>query len=410
MLYICGNMKGATKEIDLKDYHYDLPENRIAKFPLPQRSQSKLLFYNKGAISHHSFFEIDQKLPTDSLLFFNNTRVIPARVHFYKETGAHIEVFLLEPHAPTTDIPSAMLVKGSCQWRCMVGNLKKWKPGQSLSLPLGNDVTLSVKIVDREEQLLSFSWNSDHSFVDILGYVGKVPLPPYIKRELAEDDKERYQTVYSEKEGAVAAPTAGLHFDESTLVQVKKKGITLDYLTLHVSAGTFQPIKVDNVLHHPMHYEQVEVSKKNIENLLDNEQVIAVGTTSMRTLESLYWYGADLVLKNKTRFDIEKLRPYQHETGLPSPKEALGAIWEHMERNGLQKLNGSTEIFIFPGYDFKICKGLITNYHLPGSTLILLIAAFIGEDWKSVYRQALDNDYRFLSYGDSSLLIPSDSY
>ncbi|MCG8390257.1 MAG: S-adenosylmethionine:tRNA ribosyltransferase-isomerase [Cytophagales bacterium] len=400
-------MKYAAKDIDLKEYHYDLPEDRIAKFPLPERSQSKLLVYDKGHISHHSFFEIDQKLPGDSLLFFNNTRVIPARLHFYKDTGAHIEVFLLEPFAPTKDIASAMVVKKNCQWRCMVGNLKKWKPGQSLFLSLENDTTLSVEVVDREEQVLQFSWDSDDPLVDILQNVGKVPLPPYIKRELAEEDKERYQTVYSEKEGAVAAPTAGLHFDEPTLENTRKKGITLDHLTLHVSAGTFQPIKVENVLHHPMHYEQVEVSKSNVKNLLENEQVVAVGTTSMRTLESLYWYGVDLVLQNKTQFDVEKLRPYQQETGLPTTQQSLEAVWEYMDKNNLEKLGGLTEIFIVPGYHFKVCKGLITNYHLPGSTLILLIAAFIGEDWKKVYQQALNNDYRFLSYGDSSLLIPA---
>ncbi len=405
MLYICAMIR-TSQHINLKDYHYDLPEERIAKFPLPQRSQSKLLVYNKAAITHQTFSEIDQYLPQKGVLFFNDTRVIPARLHFYKETGAHIEVFLLEPYAPTRDIPSAMLIKKNCQWRCMIGNLKKWKDDQTLSLSLNDTIQISVRIIHREEQIVELDWNSDHSFVDILELAGKIPLPPYIKRNLTEQDKERYQTVYSEKEGAVAAPTAGLHFDEPALNKIKRRGITLDYLTLHVSAGTFQPVKVDNVIEHPMHYEQVVVSRQNIESLLMNEQVTAVGTTSMRTLESLYWYGADLMLKGKTDFNIEKLRPYAQDTGLPTPKEAMAAIANHMDRNQLDKLSGITEIFIFPGYPFKVCKGLITNYHLPGSTLMLLVAAFIGEDWKKVYRQALDNDYRFLSYGDSSLLIP----
>ncbi len=392
------------ENINLKDFNYNLPEEKIAKFPLPNRSDSKLLCYKGGQITHDQFKNIDKHIDK-ATLFFNDTRVIPARLHFYKETGAHIEIFLLEPEAPTTDVPSAMLVKHRCTWQCMVGNLKKWKSDQTLILDLGT-TKLRASIADREKQLINFSWEGSLTFVDLIQMAGKIPLPPYIKRELEESDKERYQTVYSKEKGAVAAPTAGLHFDEGVLSRLKQSNITLDYLTLHVSAGTFQPIKGENVLEHPMHHEQVIVSKSNIRNLIKAERVIAVGTTSMRTLESLYWYGIDLMKLGKTNFNVSKLRPYQTGETLPSRKEICEAIINYMDEKGLDDLSGITEIFIFPGYKFRMVDGLITNYHLPGSTLILLVAAFIGDSWKKVYQQALDNGYRFLSYGDSSLLLP----
>ena len=392
-------------DINLKDFTYELPKERIAKRPLENRSDSKLLLYKNGIANKDIFRNLDAYIADNSTLFFNDTRVIPSRLHFYKETGAHIEIFLLEPLLPTSDVPSAMLVKNQCTWKSMVGNLKKWKDGQALDLALDDNVRLRASIYNREKQLIDLSWNGDHSFVDILQLVGKLPLPPYIKRDLDESDKERYQTVYSKQEGAVAAPTAGLHFDNDVLKRLSKKNIETSYLTLHVSAGTFQPIKVDNVTDHLMHHEQVEVSRQNVIQLLSSKNVIAVGTTTMRTLESLYWFGVDLINHGNTVFNVQKLRPYQNDPKLPSRKNVCEAIIAHMDRQGLQKLSGSTEIFLFPGYDFKFCDGLITNFHLPGSTLILLVADFIGSDWRKVYDYALENEFRFLSYGDSSLLM-----
>ncbi|MEQ8475922.1 S-adenosylmethionine:tRNA ribosyltransferase-isomerase [Fulvivirga sp.] len=399
-------MKNTPTEISLNDYTYNLPEEKIAKEPLKERSDSKLLTYKNGEISHDVFNNIAEHISSGTCLIFNNTRVIPARLFFVKDTGALIEIFLLEPIAPTNEVASAMLVKNTCIWKCMIGNLKKWKEGQALNLALPNGQSLKAKITDREQQLIEFSWDTDEEFVHVLEAAGKIPLPPYINREVTFEDQERYQTVYSKFEGAVAAPTAGLHFDDKTLDSLAIKGVGFDYLTLHVSAGTFQPIKVDNVLEHAMHSEQVVVTFENIENLLNNDFIVSVGTTSMRTLESLYWYGVKL-LNSESEFFIHKLYPYQHDAeNLPSKNEALIAVKSHLTENGLTQITGQTEIFIFPGYEFRICNGLITNFHLPGSTLILLVAAFIGEDWREVYKKAIANDYRFLSYGDSSLLLP----
>ncbi|MDX1628997.1 MAG: S-adenosylmethionine:tRNA ribosyltransferase-isomerase [Fulvivirga sp.] len=397
------------KNIDLRAYQYSLPEDRIAKYPLSDRSKSKLLTYD-GDISHHEFNELPSLLPARATLFFNDTKVIPARVHFKKDTGALIEIFLLEPIAPTTDIAQAMLVKNKATWKCMVGNFKKWKNNIPLKTMLefeGKPVTLTATIADSYDKHITFHWEGDQSFAEIIEAAGKIPLPPYINRELNSDDKERYQTVYSQHRGAVAAPTAGLHFTDQLLARLKEQGFRLDYLTLHVSAGTFQPIKAKNAIEHPMHSEQVVVSKSNIDHILQSEKVVAVGTTSMRTLESLYWYGIKLLEGKSDIFQIPKLYPYQFESkDLPGKREAFEAVKNHMHKSGADTINGHTEIFIFPGYQFKVCDGLITNYHLPGSTLILLVAAFIGEDWSKVYQEALDSGYRFLSYGDSSLLLP----
>jgi len=396
--------------IRLSEYTYDLPKDRIAKFPLQDRSQSKLLVYNNSEISHDHFKSIAQYLPEGATLFFNDTKVIPARLHFQKETGALIEVFLLEPKTPTNNVAEAMLVKNHCTWKCMVGNFKKWKDNQKLHIELvidGQPVNLWASIAERHVMEIAFEWDSNDRFVDIVEAFGKVPLPPYIDREVEKEDHDRYQTVYSAHEGAVAAPTAGLHFTDEVIEQIKDAGSTLDYLTLHVSAGTFQPIKEENAIEHAMHSEQVVISIKNLDTLLNSQKVIAVGTTSMRTLESLYWFGVKILLDKDTVFQIPKLYPYQHHTeALPTMKEAIKAVKDFMLQKGVTKLNGHTEIFIFPGYEFRVCDGLITNYHLPGSTLILLVAAFIGEDWRKVYQEAMDNDYRFLSYGDSSLLLP----
>ena len=396
-------------QIDLKAYEYTLPEERIAKFPLEKRDSSKLLHFKDQKIEHLHFFDIPNLLPSDSLLVYNNTKVIPARLIFQRETGAKIEIFLLQPIAPTTVIPEVMLAKKPVTWETMIGNLKKWKEGEILKgkVQFGeNEIILSAKLIDREERQVEFSWdNPNVAFVDVVEGSGEVPLPPYLNRKPVEDDKSRYQTVYSKKEGAVAAPTAGLHFTDEILDTLKRKGVRTEQVTLHVSAGTFQPIKSETVTEHPMHSEQIHVEIESIRNLLSHKgKVIAVGTTSVRTLESLYWYGVKLIQKHGEEFQISKLYPYLFEGEIPDFKTSFSAILQHMESKGMESLVGTTEIFIFPGYQFKVVQGLITNFHQPGSTLILLIASILGDRWKEVYQEALDKGYRFLSYGDSSLL------
>ena len=398
-------------EINLKDYTYELPDERIAKHPLEQRDASQLLFYSHGSIGHHTFKQLPDFVPADTLLFYNDTKVIPARLFFFKDTGAKIEIFLLKPEKPSPVISQAMDVKDGCSWSCMVGNFKKWKEGQALNRSLeinGKKIELCAHIETRDPALIRFTWdNPDVRFVDIVEAAGTVPLPPYMNRQATEEDKPRYQTVYSKNEGAVAAPTSGLHFTEDVLGRLKDKGVETSQLTLHVSAGTFQPIKEENAVNHPMHSEQIIVTRRNVENLLrTDKKIFCVGTTSLRTLESLFWFGVKLLENPDAPFFIEKLRPYQYKANqLPSRTESMQAVLDYMDRKGTDEIQGSTEIFIFPGYPFPMVEGLITNFHQPGSTLILLVAAFIGEDWKKVYSEAMNNGYRFLSYGDSSLLI-----
>ncbi|RAI89395.1 S-adenosylmethionine:tRNA ribosyltransferase-isomerase [Algoriphagus yeomjeoni] len=396
-------------EIDLKAYEYTLPEEKIAKFPLSRRDSSKLLHYRNGQISHLNFSNLPELLPAETLLVYNDTKVIPARLIFQRETGAKIEIFLLQPLAPTTVIPEIMLAKHPVIWETMIGNAKKWKDNEVLKgqIPFeGGTITLQAKLIDRETRQVEFSWDkAEVAFVDVVEASGEVPLPPYLNRKPIEEDKSRYQTVYSEKEGAVAAPTAGLHFTPEIFLQLKSKGIKEAQVTLHVSAGTFQPIKATQVTEHPMHSEQIHVNRKTIEMVLSQlGSVVTVGTTSVRTLESLYWYGVKLIEGKGEELKIQKLFPYENRDSLPSPQKSFEAILALMEEKGFQTIMGSTEIFIFPGYKFKIVKGLITNFHQPGSTLILLIATILGNEWKRVYTEALANNYRFLSYGDSSLL------
>lgn len=396
-------------KIDLKAYEYTLPEERIAKFPLEKRADSKLLLCKKGEISHLHFYDIPDLLPADTLLVYNDTKVIPARLIFQRETGARIEIFLLQPISPTTVIPEIMLAKYPVTWETMVGNVKKWKDGEILKgkVQVGNkEIVLSANLKNREEKLVEFSWNDPEiAFVDVVEASGEVPLPPYLNRKPVEEDKTRYQTVYSEKEGAVAAPTAGLHFTNEVFEKLESKGIQKTQVTLHVSAGTFQPIKASEVTEHPMHSEQIVVSKQTIEKILNHTgKIVAVGTTSVRTLESLYWYGVKILEGKGEGFLIGKLFPYEHRTSLPTVQNAFEAVLNMIKIKGTKTLIGATEIFIFPGYKFKVVSGLITNFHQPGSTLVLLIATILGENWKKVYQEALDKDYRFLSYGDSSLL------
>ena len=421
-------------QIKLTDYAYDLPDERIAKFPLSKRDESKLLIYQQGNITHSIFKNITDYLPKNSLLVFNNTKVIPARIHFQKPTGAIIQLFLLHPIAPTSVINLAMEITGECVWECLIGNRKRWKKGDILSQVIqveNQDIEVKAEIENEEKNYVKLSWKSidlkdgfidkakhptskieserrpQQKFVDLIQALGTIPLPPYLNREAEASDYETYQTVYSEKKGAVAAPTAGLHFTDDILQSLEKQDFIQDFVTLHVGAGTFQPIKVENIVEHKMHNEQIIFSKENIENLLSNlGNIIAVGTTSMRTLESIYWIGVQLInTPELEHYLIEKLFPYQHENP-PKPAESLKAILKKMDNLGVNEITAETEIFIFPGYQFKICKGIITNYHQPESTLILLIAALIGENWRKVYQEAITNNYRFLSYGDSSLLLP----
>jgi S-adenosylmethionine:tRNA ribosyltransferase-isomerase len=397
-VYFCNAM------IDINNFTYTLPDERIAKFPLANRDQSKLLVYKNGTIEHHQFSSIVNHLPGGALLVFNNTKVIPARLHFKKESGANIEVFLLEPVLPSTLMIEAMQCVGSCQWTCTIGNLKRWKKGGTLHKVIGL-TQLNATLLDETKQLVEFSWEGNLTFADVVEQSGETPLPPYLKRKAEASDKERYQTVYSKHEGAVAAPTAGLHFTPAILHQFSSRDIHQEFVTLHVSAGTFQPIKTANAMEHAMHREQIIVSKSTIENLLSHRgPIVVVGTTAMRTLETLYWMGASIVADNANPLSIDQHLPYKRNEKNVSKAQALEAILLYMEDHSLEELIGHTSIFIHPGYSFKMCDAIITNFHQPGSTLILLVAAFVGDDWRNIYTEALQNDYRFLSYGDSSLL------
>lgn len=404
-----NNWLAQAEAMRLQDFHYELPDERIARYPLVPRDSSKLLVYKEGQISHNHFTDLPANLPGNTLLVFNDTKVIPARAYFQKETGATIEILLLHPEQPTHVINDAMLVTHSCVWECMIGNKKRWKIADSLATYItlnGEKIQLRVEYADYEKNHVKLIWNTNAVFLDIVKALGEIPLPPYLNRETEETDKQTYQTVYAHHDGAVAAPTAGLHFTDHIFQQLQNKGIRRSFLTLHVGAGTFQPIKANTVTEHKMHSEQVVFTRGLInELLLNTDTIVPVGTTSLRSLESLYWYGVKLYRLETTAFEIEKLYPYPfEESELPSAKESLTAIAKYMDQEKLDSIVGETEIFIFPGYIFRLCKGLITNFHQPGSTLILLVAALVGEDWKRIYKEALENDYRFLSYGDSSLL------
>jgi S-adenosylmethionine:tRNA ribosyltransferase-isomerase len=392
--------------LNIQDFKYDLPSERIARYPLSNRDESKLLVYEHGQISHTEFCTIPDLLPKNSFLFFNDTKVIPARLKFQKDSGAEIEVFLLEPTAPSSLLAESMQATESCSWKCTIGNLKRWTEGTTL-IKNSQEFILKANLINREQCIINFIWSNEKTFAEVVSEIGQTPLPPYLKRDADSSDRLRYQTIYSHHEGAVAAPTAGLHFTDQIFSQLKQRNIKHDFITLHVSAGTFQPIKVENPEHHTMHHEQIIVSRKNIANLLRNHEfIIPVGTTSLRTLESIFWFGVKLIENNEANFTIEQNFPYGQMNKIPTLKIALAAILKYMDKNNQDTLAGETSIFIKPGYTFRVAKGLITNFHQPASTLILLIAAFVGNDWKKIYEEALQNDYRFLSYGDSSLLIP----
>lgn len=422
-----------TKHIKISDYNYDLPDERIAKFPIAQRDHSKLLVYKHGEVSDDVFHHLPTYLPQGALMIFNNTKVIQARLHFRKETGALIEVFLMEPAEPT-DYELMFQTTGHCSWLCMIGNLKKWKEG-SLKRDFeikGNKLTLSATMrhgdaLGSEAQKMvakgggtnywvDFDWDNDKvSFAEILEAVGELPIPPYLNRKTEESDKTTYQTVYSKIKGSVAAPTAGLHFTDAVLKDLDAHGIDREEVTLHVGAGTFKPVKSLEIEGHQMHTEYIVVHRRSLEKLIKHEcRVIAVGTTSVRTIESLYYMGVHLLKHpeaNEEDLHVKQWDPYElSEDGNLvdgiTPMQAIQAIIDYLDRNGLEALHSSTQIIIAPGYQYKIVKMLVTNFHQPQSTLLLLVSAFLKGDWKKVYDYALSHDFRFLSYGDSSLLIP----
>ncbi len=389
--------------IKLSHFDYLLPEERIAQNPLEKRDQSKLLVYQKGEITNHVFNEIPELLPVNSQLVLNNAKVIPARLSFYRATGAKIEVFLLEPESPFTQMELALRVTGKCIWQCMIGNLKRWKDDEILTLKL-NDLVLNAKLFSREKQLVELSWEGNLPFSTILDLAGKTPLPPYIKRDAEISDLSSYQTVFAKQEGAVAAPTAGLHFSEEVLEKLKKLQIETTEVTLYVGAGTFAPVNVETMVDHEMHAEMISVTAETIEELLEDKIRVAVGTTSLRTLESLYWMGVKIKKNEKEPLTIEKLYPYQFSQLSLTWNESMRELKKYMIKTNLKVITAKTAIMIMPGYKFTSVKALITNFHYPNTTLIMLVTAFIGDDWQKVYKNALDNDYRFLSYGDSSLL------
>jgi S-adenosylmethionine:tRNA ribosyltransferase-isomerase len=372
-----------------------------------------LLVYKNGDISESHFSDLPDLLPVDSLLVFNNTKVIQARLLFTKETGAHIEIFCLEPHVPN-DYVLSFQSNQSCDWKCMVGNSKKWKSGKlEFSVEKGNLSVLTIfaeKVsTEGNTHIIRFSWdNPKFTFADILEMVGELPIPPYLHRATCEKDKETYQTVYSKIKGSVAAPTAGLHFTPEVLTQVGRKGIETEELTLHVGAGTFQPVKSEQMEGHVMHAELISVRRETLEHLLAKlGSIVAVGTTSVRTLESLYYIGLQLEANPQaglSELSVRQWQPYESEAAI-TPQKALENILQYLEKNQLERLQTSTRIIIAPGYEFKLVKAIITNFHQPKSTLLLLISAYLRGDWKRVYDYALANDFRFLSYGDSSLLM-----
>ena len=402
-----------TKHIKINDYNYLLPDDRIAKFPVRQRDRSKLLVYRKGDITEDVFYKISDYIPSGALMVFNNTKVIQARMHFRKETGALIEIFLLEPVVPA-DYELMFQTTGRCSWLCMIGNLKKWKTGNlSIELDINGKPVMLTATRGNEigtSHWVDFEWdNSEISFSEIIDSAGELPIPPYLNRDTQESDKTTYQTVYSKIKGSVAAPTAGLHFTDDVLRSLDDCGVQRDEITLHVGAGTFKPVKSDEIEGHDMHTEYISVHRSTLENLLcHGTAAIAVGTTSVRTLESLYYIGVHLGSGNEiteNSFHVKQWEPYNGECDV-TPEDAIRNIIAWLDANGVNVLHGSTQIIIAPGYEYKIVKILVTNFHQPQSTLLLLVSAFVNGDWRRIYDYALSHDFRFLSYGDSSLLIP----
>ena len=402
------------------DYNYNLPDERIAKFPLTKRDSSKLLIYNSGKISHNLFTSLPEHLPSGALMVFNNTKVIQARLHFRKEPaggpksqGALIEIFLLEPVSPA-DYQLMFTQTEECTWHCLVGNLKRWKEGSlKKNISIGTkEICVTAERIESTNNghIIKFRWNGNITFAELLEATGEIPIPPYLNRESQESDKTTYQTVYSKIKGSVAAPTAGLHFTDTVLANLDSHNIEREELTLHVGAGTFKPVKSENIAGHEMHTEYIVVKKSTIEKLIaHNGEAIAVGTTSVRTLESLYYIGVYLSTHpdaSEEEMHVQQWTPYNSENNKLTTIESLHYILDYLNNHNLDSLKTSTCIIIVPGYKFHIVKMMVTNFHQPQSTLLLLVSAFVNGNWREIYKYALENDFRFLSYGDSSLLIP----
>jgi len=401
-------------EISIKDYTYNLPEDKIAKYPLPNREDSKILIFKDNLISDSKFSNLDELLPSDSIMILNNTKVIPARLIFKKESGAHIEIFCLEPYQPS-EYNISFASNESCSWICIVGNSKRWKDGYLFFESNGDDILdhyhLKAQIIKKIDNkfIIEFSWSGGIPFSELMESCGKVPIPPYLNRESEESDTERYQTLYAEYRGSVAAPTAGLHFSEKVFDKIKNKGIQTESICLHVGAGTFLPVKSEFIKDHNMHYEPFTVSREFIKSLIEirGRKIIAVGTTSTRCLESLYYLGIHCIDAG-TPTPVMQWEPYNNYYNY-SVEDSLQALIDWMDRNTTDHIETKTGIIIVPSFRFRIVDILITNFHQPNSTLLLLIAAFIGDSWKKIYDYALTHDFRFLSYGDSSLLFRSSA-
>ena len=398
------------KKISILDYTFELPVDRIALHPLPERDASKLLIYKNGEISEDVYKNIADYLPAESVLIFNNTKVIKARIRFQKSSGGIIEIFLLEPFE--ADYTSTLSATKKTTWKCMIGGVSKWKE-EKLTQELGiRNWELGATLVEKlaDAYVVEFNWNGDISFAEVLEQVGDIPLPPYIKRKTEEEDTARYQTIYAVDEGSVAAPTAGLHFTETVFKSLAEKNIQTAFVTLHVGAGTFKPVKAATMQDHEMHAEWIDVGFEMIVQLIEqlHKTIVAVGTTSLRTLESLYWMGAKAMLQPELKqLNISQWEVYEAPLANSNitAKESLAALLNWMKTNRQERLFTQSQILIAPGYQFKIAKAIITNFHQPQSTLLLLVAAAIGNDWKTIYKYALENDFRFLSYGDGSLLF-----
>lgn len=393
--------------LKIEDFNYDLPDEKIAKFPLEQRDASKLLVYKNGSINDKNFSDISNEIKAETLLVFNNSKVVNARLFFKKETGGVIEIFCLAPDSRYSDVTIAMQQKQQVYWQCMVGGAKKWKEGSVITLTI-NDLKLDAEIAEKTEDgfIILFKWNLPISFAEVLGISGNLPLPPYLNRDEEDEDKKRYQTTYAKHEGSVAAPTAGLHFTDKIFTQLKDKNIQTEQVTLHVGAGTFKPVKADTMHEHVMHYELFNLDIDFLQKIINHtNEIVCVGTTSLRTVESLYWIGVKLLLQNDSPLNLSQWECYSLPQNI-SRNDALNALIDYLKKNNITKAVAKTQIIIAPGYTLRIANGIVTNFHQPKSTLLLLIAAIIGDNWKAVYKHALGNNYRFLSYGDSSLLMP----
>lgn len=401
------------QSISIDDYIYDLPEHRIAKYPLKTRDKSKLLVYQKGEIQTKVFNEVGSYLSSSDCLVFNDTRVIHARIFFELPQGSIVEIFCLEPISPV-EVTESFACSQTCTWKVMIGNARKLKNRPVIDKVIvtpTSSYTLKAEVVSRDNGTftVSFYWDGGKAFSEVLEDVGTLPIPPYLNRDSEKEDEERYQTVYAQADGSVAAPTAGLHFTQNVFNDLYHRGVQMAFATLHVGAGTFKPVKSDTMAGHEMHRERIQVSVQTIEKLLDaadKGRIVSVGTTSLRTIESIYWFGVKLNQdKRISAFSISQWEPYELQNSAIPSKQALINVLEWLTNNKLSYLSGATQILIAPGYDIKLANALITNFHQPKSTLLLLIAAFVGEDWRAIYQYALRNNFRFLSFGDSSLLI-----